>query len=156
MVRDEESFSRRGLTGLYSTTLEQPEYVARNLEVSVYGRSQPPFTIKGDAVAFAPTSSRDHLASGFFAVRSHAAAKPDCAIVLELDWPLEAGSRATVVLQTTGFDTLARIEGSAPAASWISPAMPVTSCPERLRVALLFPDEGEHLLPRGVRVLMRN
>jgi hypothetical protein len=155
LVRDEESFSRRGLTSLYSTTLEQPEYAARNLEVSVYGGLQPPFTIKGDAVAFAPTSSRDHLASGFFAARSHAAAKPDCAIVLEVDWPLEAGNRASVVLQTTGFDTLARIEGSAPAASWTSPAMPVDSCPERLRVALLFPDETEYLLPQAVRVLMR-
>lgn len=155
-VGEEESFSRKGLTSLYSTTLEQPEYAARNLEVNLYGGLQPPFTIKGDAVAFAPTSSRDHLASGFFAVRAHAAAKPDCAIVLELDWPLEAGSRATVVLQTTGFDTLARIEGSAPTAYWISPAMPAAKCPEELRVALLFPDEGECVLPRAVRVLMRN
>ena len=60
-----------------------------------------------------------------------------------------------MLLQTSGFDTLARIEGSAPATNWISPAMPVDGCPERLRVALLFPDEAEYLLPRAIRVLMR-
>ncbi len=152
----ERDFARKGLTRLYSKKLELPEYVTRNLQVSVYGRSQPPLTIKGDAVAFAPTSPRDHLASHFFDVRAQAAAPSrDCAIVLELDWPTEAGRRPTVLLQTTDFYTLARIEGSQPVTSWISPAMPVDSCPERLRIALLFPDEAEYLLPRAVRVLMR-
>lgn len=60
-----------------------------------------------------------------------------------------------MVLQTTSFDTLASIESSAPATRWISPAIPVDNCPERLRVALLFPDEAEFWLPLAIRVLMR-
>ena len=151
----EHDFSRRGVTPLYSANLERPEYVTRNLQIVFYGRSQPHFDVRGDGVVFVPENSRDHLASPFFQVRSHAAASKDCTIILELEWPTEEGGHPTVLLQTAGFDTLARIEGGAPVSSWISPAIPRDSCPEQLRVALLFPNGAEHLLPRAVRVLMR-
>src|SRR5579864_9226649 len=135
LARHEDSLKRRGLTELYSTTLEAPEYVARHLEVSAYGWPTPPFAIKGDAVTFAPTSRKDHLASGFFDVRARAdPTSGACAIILELDWATEDGRHPTVLLQSTEFDTLACIADGASEATWVSPAMPVDSCPERLRV----------------------
>jgi hypothetical protein len=158
LVLVERDFSRRGVTSLYSANLGRPEYVTRNLQIVFYGRSQPRFDTRGDAVVFEPETSRDHLASPFFEVRSRAvaaAASGDCVIILELDWPTEAGGHPTVLLQTTGFDTLARIEGGALVANWMSPAICPDGCPEQLRVALLFPNRAGHLLPRAVRVLMK-
>lgn len=156
LARVEDSLSQRGLAQLYSTNLDRPEYVTRNFDVSVYGQSPPRFMRKGQAIGFVPRTLSDHLASCFFDVRSHATAgSGDCSIILELDWPTKAGRLPTVVLQTTSFDTLASIESSAPATRWISPAIPVDNCPERLRVALLFPDEAEFWLPLAIRVLMR-
>ena len=107
-------------------------------------------------MVFAPTSLRDHLASRFFDVRSHAAAESkDCTFILELDWPIEAGRHPEVLLQTADFNNLVRIKGSEPATSWIAPSMPFETCPERLRIVLRFPEAGEYLLPRALRVLMR-
>jgi hypothetical protein len=154
-VSEKDGFSQRGVRQLYSIRLDQPDRV-RDLYVNFYGRSTPRLTTTGDAVAFAPTTSRDHLASPFFDVRSLAGGPSgNSAIMLELDWPSQHGRHPTVLLQTSDFDTLARIEANAPATSWISPAMPVGSCPDRLRVALLFPDAAEHLLPRAIHVLMK-
>lgn len=156
LVSAEGAVLRRGLSELYSASLETPEYVTRNFEAIIYGRAPFPLTIKGDSVTFLPTTSRDHLASHFFDVRSPAAGLIGaCTIILELDWPAEPGKRPTVILQTTGFDTLARIEGSALATDWTSPAMSVDRCPERLRVVLLFPEEVEYLLPQAIHVLMK-
>jgi hypothetical protein len=155
-VRVEGSRPRKEVVRLCSIKLDELDYVMRAFEVSVYGQSPPRFAMKGDAMVFAPTSPRDHLATPFFDVRSHAAAESKgCTIVLELDWPIETGSVPVVLLQTAGFNNLARIEGGAPGTNWISPAMPVNACPEWLRVVLRFPEVGDYLLPRAIRVLMR-
>lgn len=143
-------------TPLCSIDFDEPDCVTRNFEVSLYGQSQPRFAMSGGAMVFTPTSARDHLATRFFNVRSAVDTESkEYSIILELDWPIEAGRLPVVILQTAGFENLARIEGSVPATSWISPPMPVSTCPELLRVVLRFPEAGDHLLPRAIRVLMR-
>jgi hypothetical protein len=155
LLRAENDLSRRGVRQLYSIRLGRPECVKRNLEVNHYGNCEPRLSIKGDAVAFAPTTLRDHLASRFFDARSLAApGGGDCVIVLVVDWPREEGRHPTLLLQTTDFSALVRVEAGAAATIRVSPAMAVGSCPDRLRVTLLFSEATEHLLPRTVRVLM--
>ncbi len=156
LVRLEGSATRREVTRLCSINLDQIECVIRTFEINFYGQLPPRFSMRRDAMVFAPTGLRDHLASRFFDVRSHAAAESkDCTIILESDWPIEAGRHPEVLLQTADFNNLVRIKGSEPATSWIAPPMSFETCPEQLRIVLRFPEAGEYLLPRAVRVLMR-
>lgn len=156
LVRLEGSASRREATRLCSIIFDQTDDVIRTFEISFYGQSPPRFSMRRDAMIFMPTSLRDHLASRFFDVRSHAAAeRKDCTIILELDWPIEAGKHPEVLLQTADLNNLARIKGGESATSWIAPPMPFESCPEQLRIVLRFPEAGEYLLPRSVRALMK-
>lgn len=156
LVRLEGSASRRVVARLCSINLHQTDDVIRTFEISSYGQSSPRFSMRRDAMVFAPTSLRDHLASRFFDVRSHAPAESkDCTIILELDWPIEAGRHPEVLLQTADLNNLARIKGSESATGWIAPPLPFETCPERLRIVLRFPEAGEYLLPRAIRALLR-
>jgi len=139
---------------LWSAELDSPQAVADSyIEVNTHCSPRSGLTIGEGGLCFISTSQTDHMASPYFYVLSSEGT--ECQLIVELDWPTSRGKHPTVLLQTPSLEEFARIDGIELTCEWASPVIPHACCPERLRVLILFIEPTQYVLPKALRVSLR-